>query len=96
MTARRITVLAAALAAFSLPALAQQCGPSEIMAETLEANGWRTHDSMSAPAGFDYRLICNGPDGALVISGPNDLTCIMTERPIPGLCGLPPDADPPA
>jgi len=97
MTTPRTAALAVLVTAFSMPAFGQaapQCGPTEAMHDLLVDNGWRVHDQMSAPAGFDYSVICHGPDGAIMISRPDGLACVVTPEPIAGLCGIP--ADPPA
>ena len=88
MTALRIAALAAFMAAFSLPALAQMCAPTEALMASLMSRGWQTHDAMTAPNGAALVVICLGETGGVLVHGLNGRTCFLTP-PVPGMCRPP-------
>jgi len=78
-----IGLLAAALAAFSLPGLAQQqCQPTPLALAWLAANGWEYHDAAVMPSGVAFTFYCRGEE-ALLIGHPPDGggSCLITSFP---------------
>lgn len=77
----RTLCLAAALAAFSLPAWGQRCPhgvPVDQMHAALDAAGWELYDALTQPNGDAVVLYCNGDAGQLVTHSPNsELSCII-------------------
>ncbi|MEM7428638.1 MAG: hypothetical protein AAF441_21320 [Pseudomonadota bacterium] len=80
--------LAAALAAFSLPAWGQQCQPAQSSQAFLDAHGWEMYSATTTPNGDAIVVYCNGDRGALIHEQvAQGLSCVIGTAP--AVCRVP-------